>query len=84
MASDLEVTKGRRDFSYQNISSYVPLAPVSERMRSVFPESFGEGSSDVLIGTRLPYIPLDKRMCFELKCVYVLQVGSSAKLGILF
>lgn len=48
------------------------MAPVSGRMPSVFPESFGEGNGNVLIGTRLRYIPLDKRMCFEMKCVYIL------------
>lgn len=54
---------GRKErFSYQNPCSSVPVA---ERMQSVFPEGFAEGSSRVLIGTRLPHISLDKRLCLE-------------------
>lgn len=49
-------------FSYQNPSSSVPAA---ERMQSVFPEGFAEGSSRVLIGTRLLHISLDKRLHLE-------------------
>lgn len=51
------------------------MAPVSERTRGVFPESFGEGNSNVLIGTVLSSIALDKRMCLEKKRVDILSVG---------
>lgn len=53
----------------------MPTAPVSERTQGVFPESFGEGNSNVLIGTILCYIPLDKRMCLEMKRVDILYMG---------
>lgn len=54
---------GRKErFSYHNPCSSVPVA---ERMQSVFPEGFAEGSSRVLIVTRLPHISLDKRLHLE-------------------
>lgn len=71
MASDLEIIKGRRDFPIRTLPAMCQWLMCLEGC-SVFPESFVEGNSSVLIGARLRYIPLDKRMCFEMKCVYIL------------